>query len=264
VLPACPQQAVLQAGGRPRPGRRSVAGVARTPAVVVPPALVVDGLCKDYDGRRVLGPLSFSVAPGEVLAVLGHNGSGKSTTLAAVAGVLDPSEGEVRVGDLVLDPGTDQPEHRRRVAYVPDEPLLFPDLTLRAHGAFVAGAWAVPDGEERLLDLLDRLGLAGAVDEVPATFSRGMRQKAGLALAFLRPADLLLVDEPFSGLDDAGRSAFLGLLREACAAGSGAVVATHARARVEHFADRAMLLRDGVPVREGAPRDVVPAADDDT
>jgi len=225
--------------------------------------LVVEGLCKDYDGRRVLGPLSFTVRPGEVLAVLGHNGSGKSTTLAAVAGVLDPSEGVLRVGDLVVEPGTDQPEHRRRVAYVPDEPLLFPDLTLQAHGAFVAGAWGVPDGPERLLGLLDRLGLVGAYDEVPATFSRGMRQKAGLALAFLRPADLLLVDEPFSGLDEAGRAAFLDLLREACAGGAAAVVATHARARVEHFADRALLLVDGQLVQEGAPREVVPVPDDD-
>lgn len=225
--------------------------------------LAVDGLAKDYDGSRVLGPLSFQVAPGEVLAVLGHNGSGKSTTLAVVAGVLDPSEGSVRVGDLLVEPGTDQPEHRRRVAYVPDEPLLFPDLTLRAHGAFVAGAWDVPDGEARLLELLERLALSAAVDEVPATFSRGMRQKAGLALAFLRPADLLLVDEPFSGLDDAGRSAFLELLRERVAQGAAAVVATHARARVGHFADRALLLSDGVLVRSGSPADVVPFADDD-
>lgn len=237
--------------------------MAKRSAVVVQPAVAIAGLCKDYDGRRVLGPLTFSVAPGKVLAVLGHNGSGKSTTLAAIAGVLDPSEGEVRVGDLLVQPGTDQPEHRRRVAYVPDEPLLFPDLTLRAHGAFVAGAWGVPEGEQRLLALLDQLGLSDAVDDVPATFSRGMRQKAGLALAFLRPADVLLVDEPFSGLDDAGRAAFLALLRESCASGACAVIATHARARVEHFADRALLLADGQLVREGRPRDVVPAVDDD-
>ena len=90
-----------------------------------------------------------------------------------------------------------------------------------------------------------------------------MRQKAGLALGFLRPADVLLVDEPFSGLDDAGRTTFLALLRERCAGGACAVVATHARARVEHFADRALLLTDGELVREGRPRDVVPVADDD-
>lgn len=223
----------------------------------------MDGLCKDYDGRRVLGPLSLSVAPGEVVAVLGHNGSGKSTTLAAVAGVLDPTEGEVRVGDLLLVPGTDQPEHRRRVAYVPDEPLLFPDLTLRAHGAYVGGAWGMADPEPRLLELLERLGLADAVDDVPATFSRGMRQKAGLAMGFLRPADVVLVDEPFSGLDEAGRATFLDLLRERCAEGAAALVATHARARVGHFADRALLLRDGRLVREGLPAEVVPDADED-
>lgn len=225
--------------------------------------LRVERLSKTFPGVRALDAVDLQVGSGEVVALLGHNGSGKSTMLAVVAGVLDASEGQVRVGDLTVETGTDQPEHRRRVAYVPDEPLLFPDLTLRAHGAFVAGAWGVPDGEHRLLGLLDRLGLADAVDEVPATFSRGMRQKAGLALAFLRPADLMLVDEPFSGLDDAGRASFLALLAERAGEGSAAVVATHARARVEHFADRAMLLSDGQLVREGTPRDVVPGADEE-
>ncbi len=198
-----------------------------------------------------------------MLALIGHNGSGKSTTLAAVAGILDPSEGEIRVGDLLLVPETDQPDYRRQVAYVPDEPLLFPDLTVRAHGAFVAGAWEVPDGEDRLMVLLERLGIPDVLDEVPATFSRGMRQKTGLALAFLRPAALLLVDEPFSGLDVAGRAAFLELLGEACAAGAAAVVATHATARVEHFADQAMRLTDGQVVARGRPKQVVGQVDDD-
>lgn len=222
----------------------------------------MDALCKDFDGRRVLGPVSFSLRPGEVLAVLGHNGSGKSTTLAAVAGVLDPSSGSVSVGGLQLVPDTDQPEYRRQVAYVPDEPLLFPDLTLRQHGRFVAGAWgSTDDGFEALLE---RLGIGHVLDDVPATFSRGMRQKAGLALAFLRPASLLVIDEPFSGLDEVGRAAFLALLREGAEAGCAAVIATHARARVEHFANRALLLEDGVVSAAGRPRDVVPKADDDT
>jgi ABC-2 type transport system ATP-binding protein len=224
---------------------------------------VVDGLCKDYDGRRVLGPVSFTLRPGKVLALLGHNGSGKSTTLATIAGVADLSEGSVRVGDLELTPDKDQPDYRRLVAYVPDEPLLFPDLTLRAQGAFVAGAWEVEDGEDRLEELLDRLGIFDVIDEVPATFSRGMRQKAGLALAFLRPASVLLIDEPFSGLDDTGRTTFLELLAEACQGGAAAVVATHARARVEHFAQRAIRLEDGLVTAQGSPGEVVTSTDDD-
>ena len=141
--------------------------------VAAPPALVVKDLCKDYDGRRVLGPLSFTLRPGRVLAVLGHNGSGKSTTLAAIAGVLDPSEGSITVGDLALVPSIDQPDYRRQVAYVPDEPLLFPDMTLRQHGRFVAGAWGVSD--EQFEPLLTRLGVGHVIDDVPATFSRGMQ-----------------------------------------------------------------------------------------
>ncbi len=225
------------------------------------PALVVKDLCKEYDGRRVLGPISLTLMPGKVLALLGHNGSGKSTTLAIIAGVVDPTEGSVTVGMRTLEPTRDDPAYRREIAYVPDEPLLFPDLTLRQHAAFVAGAWDVP--AEPFEELLDRLGIGHVLDEVPATFSRGMRQKAGLALAFLRPASLMLIDEPFSGLDDAGREAFLGLLRERCAEGSAAVVATHARARVEGFATRAMRLEDGAVVASGQPRDVVTRPDDD-
>ena len=224
-------------------------------------ACSVRGLAKDYDGRRVLSGLSFDVQPGAVLALLGENGSGKSTTLAAVAGVLDPTEGTVAVGDLTLAPGTDQPEYRRRVAYVPDEPLLFADLTVRQHGAFIAGAWEVPDGEALLLDLLARFGVDHVVDDIPATFSRGMRQKTALALAFLRPATLLLVDEPFAGLDTVGRAVFLQLLRERVAAGGAALIATHARARVEHFADVAIVLQEGVVAKAGRPADVVGAVD---
>ena len=205
------------------------------------PVLVVNELCKSYDGRRVLGPLSFAVEPGEVVALVGRNGSGKSTTLGAIAGVIDASEGSVEVTGVRLRPDTDQPDYRRQVAFVPDEPLLFPDITLRQHGQFVAGAWEVSD--EPFEGLLGQLGIDDVIDEIPATFSRGMRQKAGLALAFLRPAELLLVDEPFSGLDEAGRHAFLTLLAGRCDEGAAAVVATHALSRVSHFAARPSVSR---------------------
>src|SRR4051794_6601291 len=226
------------------------------------PAVVVDGLCKDYDGRRVLGPVSFTLRPGNVLALLGHNGSGKSTTLAAIAGVVDPTEGSITVGELTLKPSQDQPEYRREIAYVPDEPLLFPDMTLRQHGRFVAGAWDTSD--DGFEGLLERFGIGHVIDDVPATFSRGMRQKSGLALAFLRPSSLLLLDEPFSGLDDTGRQSFLALLRERCEQGAAAVVATHARARVSGFADRAMRLGEGGVVAGGGPDTGVESTDDDT
>jgi ABC-2 type transport system ATP-binding protein len=223
--------------------------------------LVVRDLCKEYDGRQVLGPVSFELAAGEVLALVGRNGSGKSTTLGALAGVIDPTSGSVSVEGLTLKPETDQPEYRRRVAYVPDEPLLFPDLTLREHGQFVAGAWGVADGGFELL--LERLGIDDVIDDIPATFSRGMRQKAGLALSFLRPASVVLVDEPFSGLDDAGRAAFLELLRDVCSRGAAAVVATHALSRVSSFASRLIRLEEGAVVVDGPTAELIsPGADE--
>ena len=154
------------------------------------------------------------------------------------------------------------PSASAAIAYVPDEPLLFPDMTLRQHGRFVAGAWDTSD--DGFEELLQRFGIGHVIDEVPATFSRGMRQKSGLALAFLRPSSLLLLDEPFSGLDDAGRHSFLALLRERCEQGAAAVVATHARARVSGFADQAMRLEEGIVVAQGAPDTVVQHTDEDT
>lgn len=225
----------------------------------------VRGLRKTFGERLAIENLSFTVDRGEVLALVGANGSGKSTTLNCLAGLLDPDAGYIKVGGELLRPRKDQPTYRARIAFAPDEPALYDDLTVRQQAGFVAGAWGATGWEQWFDDLMDRFGLADRVDEMPVGFSRGMRQKCGLAFAFLHPAQLVLVDEPYSGLDATGRAVFEDLIRAAPDTGAAIILATHALSSAAELADQAIALHDGVVVGRGSPEDVVPlvAADAD-
>ncbi|MGH3744792.1 MAG: ABC transporter ATP-binding protein [Mycobacteriales bacterium] len=208
-------------------------------------ACTVRGLTKSYDGVEVFPAVDLDVPAGEVLAVIGPNGSGKTTLLRCIAGLLDVTGGTVEIGGVRVEPNSDQPEVRRRLAVATDEPALYEDLTPWQHARFVGGAWAGDDWDDRFAELLDGFDLADRGDEQVGTFSRGMRQKVALALAFCHPADLYLVDEPFSGLDARGREAFLGQLHRVCATGSGAIVATHALSRVREFSHSVLDMAPG-------------------
>ena len=204
------------------------------------------GLGKDYGDLVALHPTDLVLLAGQAVALVGHNGSGKSTFLKLVAGLLDPSSGTVTVDGHPA--GT--AEARAAISYVPDEPVLYDDLSVREHLRYISALHGadVPDAD--LDELVGRLGLADRVDDLPARFSRGLRQKAGLAVGLVRPFAALLVDEPFVGLDASGRAALLELLDEASAAGAALVVATHDPNFVERV-DRCIALRDGVVVHDG-------------
>ena len=219
------------------------------------PALAAEGLVKTYGDAPALGPVDLSVADGERVALIGHNGSGKTTLLRLGAGLLDPSAGAISVGGHAV--GT--PAARAAVSYLGDQPVFYDDLSVREHLEYIArlhsnGAWEGPAA-----DLLDRLGLADRADDLPTTFSRGLRQKAAIAVAFIRPFELLLVDEPFVGLDQAGREALVALFAEAHGEGAALLIAGHELHTVAG-AQRVVALRDGTIVFDGPPSD----ADTDT
>jgi len=208
--------------------------------------LVVDGLAKDYGDLVALQTTFLSVPPGQSVALVGHNGSGKSTLLRIVAGLLDPSDGSATVEGAAVGSS----EARAATSFIPDEPVLFDDLSVREHLEYVSAVHGAPATEADIDELVGRLGLAGRVDDLPARFSRGLRQKAGLAVGLVRPFSLLLIDEPFVGLDATGRDALLVLLDEASAAGATLVIATHEPSFVERV-DRCVALRDGRIVHDG-------------
>jgi len=218
------------------------------------PVLVATGATKSYGDLVALAPLDLTVGEAERVALVGHNGSGKSTLLRLAAGLLELSDGAIEVAGAPA--GTS--DARAVVSFVPDDPVLYDDLSVREHLAYVAALHGVDATADDFDDLLDIVGLGHRADDLPARFSRGLRQKASIALGLVRPFGLLLVDEPFVGLDAPGKGALLSLLDEAHEDGAAVVVATHDPLYVERV-DRCVALRDGVVVHDGpaSPEDVL-------
>jgi ABC-type multidrug transport system ATPase subunit len=205
---------------------------------------------RDTDERPALAPLTLTVPAGQLVALVGHNGSGKTTFIRMVAGLLDPSGGTVQIAGNERSSA----EARAAVAYLADSPTFYDDLSLLEHLEYVARLHGVADWRPRADELLDVLNLADRGEQLPGTFSRGLRQKAAIALAFVRPFRLLLVDEPFVGLDEGGKQALLALFDESHAGGATLMVATHELGFV-HRADRLIALSDGEVRFDGAPGD---------
>ncbi|MBU3689128.1 MAG: phosphonate metabolism protein PhnK [Acidimicrobiales bacterium mtb01] len=209
-------------------------------------AFVTRGVTKDYGDGPVLHPLSITIDSGSKVALIGHNGSGKTTLLRIAAGLLDATGGSIEIHGS--KPGS--LEARRHVSYLADTPVFYDDLSVWEHLEYVARMHDVGDWQRTGTRLLDRLGITDRADDLPSRFSRGLKQKAGIALAFVRPFDVLLVDEPFVGLDAAGKEALLALLDDI--GDATAIVATHELGFVARV-DRLIALRDGRLIHDGSP-----------
>ena len=213
-------------------------------------ALSTHGLTKDYGDRPALEPLDLEVAEGQHIALVGHNGSGKTTLLRMAAGLLDPSGGEVRI----MGHPSGSIEARRSLSWLSDSPTFYDDLSLWEHLEYVGRLHGVSEWQTKAEELMTRLNLADRRDDIPTTFSRGLRQKAAIALGMVRPFDVLLVDEPFVGLDSNGKEVLLQLLDEAAQVGATLLVATHELAFVGRVS-RLLALRDGAVVYDGPSAD---------
>ena len=210
------------------------------------PVLNVKGLVRRYATLVALGELDLEIEEGEFIALVGPNGAGKSTLLACVAGLLEPSEGEVKV----LGYNAGSIPARAATSYLGDEPVLYDDLSLEEHLEYVARLHGLEDWERPAVDLVTRLGLEERVDDLPAHFSKGMRQKTSIALGLLRPFQLLLADEPFDGLDPPSREVLTDLLAESAASGAAVIVSTH-RLDIAERANRCIALFDGKVTHDG-------------
>jgi len=166
------------------------------------------------------------------------------------AGLLDPTDGSVKIGRHAAG----SQEARRLLSWLSDTPTFYEDLSLWEHLEFVARLHGVAEWESRAETLLERVGLEQRRDDIPTTFSRGLRQKAAISLAFVRPFQLLLVDEPFVGLDEPGKQALLMLFEEASQRGATLVIATHELSFVKQVS-RLLALRDGGLIYDGSPAD---------
>jgi ABC-2 type transport system ATP-binding protein len=215
--------------------------------------LVVSGLARSYGRLVALAELNLRIEPGECVALIGANGSGKSTAVGMITGTLTPTHGSVRI--CGADPFREPEAQRARaaVAVVPDTPLLYEDLSVRQHLELVALAHGVGQEEidERVEILLEGLGLAARDSYLPHELSRGMRQKTQLACALVRPASLLVLDEPVVGLDPPSQSLLQGLLQASKTDGTAVLLTTHQLRFADDVADRGIVLEEGQVIDEG-------------
>jgi ABC-2 type transport system ATP-binding protein len=218
------------------------------------PMLVATEATKSYGDLVALSPLDLKVKRGELIALVGHNGSGKSTFLRLAAGTLDLTDGTIDIADAPAGSSA----ARAATSFIPDDPVLYDDLSVREHLAYVAALHGVDAGPGDIDAIVERLGLLPRADDLPARFSRGLRQKTSIALGIVRPFELLLVDEPFVGLDATGKAALLELFDELHREGRTIVVATHDVQFVDRVT-RCVALRDGEVVHDGTatPEDVL-------
>ncbi len=203
----------------------------------------VQSFCKAYDLHVAVENLTFTVAAGEILGLIGPNGSGKTTTMRALAGIIPFNAGRLSVAEF--DVNADPVEVKGRTAYVPDDPQLFNDLTVAEHFAFVASAYGVDSWQDEMHTLLELFELTAKIDAQASALSRGMRQKLALACAWLYRPSALLLDEPMTGLDPSGIRNLKQSLRERASQGTAVVISSHLLAMVEDICSHVLILKQG-------------------
>lgn len=213
--------------------------------------LKVEGLVKRYQEREVLRSITFDIAPGEIVALAGANGAGKSTLVKSILGLLKVQEGRIAIGPMAAEPGS--MEARRLIAYVPEQPLLYNDLTAWEHLRYVAMLYGLSQERfaGRVEQLLRALRLWEDRDLDPLQMSKGMKQKLSLTAALLVSPGLLILDEPFSGLDPLAARELRGQILAVKVEGTAVLMATHMLEAAERTCDRFLLLDEGRLVGNG-------------
>ncbi len=214
--------------------------------------LHIEHLSKSYGDKTVVNDLTLSIAPGELCAFIGHNGAGKTTTLKACVGLLSFESGDIRINGVSVK--DDPLGCKRSIAYIPDNPDLYEFLTGIRYLNFLADVFDVGTEEraERIRTYADALGLTRDLASPIATYSHGMKQKLCIIGAWLHQPKLILMDEPFVGLDPKAAFTLKQMMREHCEAGGAIFFSTHVLDVAEKLCDRVAIIRGGKLVSVGA------------
>ena len=204
------------------------------------PALVATAVSRRFGEREALRGISFSVAPGETIAIIGPNGAGKTTLLSILGGVLRPTRGEVS-----RDP--------RDVGWVPQQPAVYGKLTVAENLRLFARLEGVPDPDATVVRMLEQTGLADRADDELGTLSGGNRQRVNIAVGLLADPGVLLLDEPSSSLDPRQRERLWAFVGGLARGGTAVIFTTHNVGEAERYADRVLVLADGELLFEGTP-----------
>ena len=203
----------------------------------------VDDVSRHFGRRRAVSRVTFAVARGQILGLLGPNGAGKSTLLAVLGTLLRPTSGSIRFGTRDVSTGDDL--LRAHIGVLGHDLFLYPELTARENLSFFAALYGISDADGVARRALEHAGLIDRADDLVSSFSRGMRQRVALERALIHRPRLVLLDEPFTGLDDASTAALVGRLKALREDGAIVVFATHDLDLAEGLLDEAVFLRDG-------------------
>jgi ABC-2 type transport system ATP-binding protein len=212
-------------------------------------AIEVVHLTKSYGAFVAVRDFSFTVKPGQILGLVGPNGAGKTTTLRALGGIHPPSSGQVRIGghDIV----TEAVEAKRRLAFFPDEPRLFDYLTAEEHLQFAAAIYGVAEWRAPMNELLGEFELTEKRKALPAELSRGMKQKLMIACGFIHAPEVMIFDEPLTGLDPLGIRRMKESITRRAKQGSAVILSSHLLHLVEEMCDSVAVIQKGERIAYG-------------
>ena len=213
--------------------------------------LYIQHLAKRYGEKKAVDDLSLHIAPGEIYGFIGHNGAGKTTTLKAVVGILPFEEGEITINGVSVK--TDPLTCKRQLAYIPDNPDLYDYMTGSKYLNFIADIFGVgaEERQERIRKYADLFELTDDLAQPIAAYSHGMKQKLAIISAWLHQPKLILMDEPFVGLDPKASHLLKGMMREVCDQGNAILFSTHVLEVAEKLCDKIAIIKGGKLIRSG-------------
>ena len=218
--------------------------------------LKISNFTKLYDGKPAVEGLDLEVSAGDIYAFIGHNGAGKTTTLKSVVGILQFDQGEITIGGKSIK--TDPLACKRLLAYIPDNPDLYDYMTGIKYLNFIADVFGVDaqTRRERIRTYADTFELTGDLAQPIAAYSHGMKQKLAIIAAWLHDPRLIVMDEPFVGLDPKAAHTLKGMMRQVCDNGGAIFFSTHVLEVAEKLCDKVAIIKGGRLIRSGTMEEV--------
>lgn len=218
--------------------------------------LKIEHLTKSYGEKKAVDDLSLHIAPGEIYGFIGHNGAGKTTTLKSVVGIQQFDQGEIFVGGVSMQ--KDPLACKKQLAYIPDNPDLYEYMTGIQFLNFIADIFgiSVRDRQERIHNYADRFELTDDLAQSIAAYSHGMKQKLAIIAAWIHQPKLIVMDEPFVGLDPKAAHLLKGMMREICDQGGAIFFSTHVLEVAEKLCDKIAIIKAGRLIRFGTMEEV--------
>lgn len=218
--------------------------------------LEIKHLTKVYGDKKAVDDLSLHIAPGEIYGFIGHNGAGKTTTLKSAVGILQFDEGEIKINGISIK---ENPlECKKQIAYIPDNPDIYEYMTGIKYLNFIADVFGVSqnDRDERIKKYSDMFGLTADLAQPVAAYSHGMKQKLAIISAWVHEPKLVIMDEPFVGLDPSAAHLLKGMMRDICARGGAIFFSTHVLEVAEKLCDKVAIIKKGKLIRSGTMEEV--------